>query len=86
VDWGVSWITCCWIRRPARPIHLTLVQTVPKIGAVIVTTPQKVALADAQKGLQMFRQPQINVPVLGVVGRTLAWFIRPSCPTATIFW
>lgn len=46
-------------------IHLTLVQTVPVTGAIIVTTPQKIALADATKGLAMFKQPQINVPVLG---------------------
>jgi ATP-binding protein involved in chromosome partitioning len=44
-------------------IHLTLVQTVPVTGAVIVTTPQKVALADANKGIAMIKQPQINVPV-----------------------
>ncbi|RZA28516.1 MAG: iron-sulfur cluster carrier protein ApbC [Proteobacteria bacterium] len=58
-------------------IHLTLVQTVPVTGVVIVTTPQKVALADAQKGLQMFRQPQINVPVLGIV-ENMSWFENPE--------
>ena len=60
-------------------IHLTLVQTVPVTGAVIVTTPQKVALADAQKGLQMFRQPQINVPVLGII-ENMAWFEPAELP------
>nr|WP_293835218.1 Mrp/NBP35 family ATP-binding protein [uncultured Arsenicibacter sp.] len=60
-------------------IHLTLVQTVPVTGAVIVTTPQKVALADAVKGLAMFRQPQINVPVLGVV-ENMAWFTPAELP------
>lgn len=54
-------------------IHLTLVQTVPVTGAIIVTTPQKVAIADAQKGLGMFKQPQINVPVLGIV-ENMAYF------------
>jgi ATP-binding protein involved in chromosome partitioning len=54
-------------------IHLTLVQTVPVTGAIIVTTPQKVALADAQKGISMFKQKQINVPVLGLV-ENMAWF------------
>ena len=54
-------------------IHLTLVQTVPVTGAVIVTTPQKVAIADAQKGVSMFKQPQINVPILGVI-ENMAWF------------
>ncbi len=60
-------------------IHLTLVQTVPVTGAVIVTTPQKVALADATKGLAMFRQPQINVPILGVV-ENMAYFTPEELP------
>lgn len=60
-------------------IHLTLVQTVPVTGAVIVTTPQKVALADATKGLAMFRQAQINVPVLGVV-ENMAYFTPEELP------
>lgn len=60
-------------------IHLTMVQTVPVTGAVIVTTPQKVALADATKGLTMFQQPQINVPVLGVV-ENMAYFTPAELP------
>ena len=60
-------------------IHLTLVQTVPVTGAVIVTTPQKVALADATKGIAMFKQPQINVPVLGVV-ENMAYFTPDELP------
>jgi ATP-binding protein involved in chromosome partitioning len=60
-------------------IHLTLVQTVPVTGAVIVTTPQKVALADATKGLAMFRQPQINVPVLGII-ENMAYFTPEELP------
>lgn len=48
-------------------IHLTLMQTVPVTGSVIVTTPQDVALADAKKGIAMFGQAQLNVPVLGLV-------------------
>lgn len=60
-------------------IHLTLVQTVPVTGAIIVTTPQKVALADAQKGLGMFKQPQINVPILGVI-ENMAWFTPEELP------
>jgi ATP-binding protein involved in chromosome partitioning len=60
-------------------IHLTLVQTVPVTGAVIVTTPQKVALADANKGLAMFRQPQINVPILGVI-ENMAYFTPAELP------
>ncbi|QCK14945.1 Mrp/NBP35 family ATP-binding protein [Mangrovivirga cuniculi] len=60
-------------------IHLTLVQTVPVTGAVIVTTPQKVAISDAQKGLAMFKQPQINVPVLGIV-ENMAYFTPEELP------
>jgi ATP-binding protein involved in chromosome partitioning len=60
-------------------IHLTLVQTVPVTGAIIVTTPQKVALADASKGMAMFKQPQINVPVLGVV-ENMAYFTPEELP------
>lgn len=65
-------------------IHLTLVQTIPVTGAVIVTTPQKVALADAIKGVAMFRQPQINVPVLGVV-ENMAYFTPEELPENRYF-
>jgi len=60
-------------------IHLTLVQTIPVTGAVIVTTPQKVALADAIKGVAMFKQPQINVPVLGII-ENMAYFTPEELP------
>jgi len=60
-------------------IHLTLVQAVPVTGAIIVTTPQKVALADAQKGISMFRQGQINVPVLGLI-ENMAYFTPEELP------
>ena len=60
-------------------IHLTLVQTVPVTGAIVVTTPQKVALADATKGLMMFKQPSINVPVLGIV-ENMAYFTPEELP------
>ncbi|WP_266367520.1 Mrp/NBP35 family ATP-binding protein [Tellurirhabdus rosea] len=65
-------------------IHLSLVQTVSVTGALIVTTPQKVALADAIKGLAMFRQPQINVPVLGVV-ENMAYFTPAELPDAKYY-
>lgn len=65
-------------------IHLTLVQTLPVTGAVIVTTPQKVALADANKGLSMFRQPQINVPILGVV-ENMAYFTPAELPDSKYY-
>ncbi len=60
-------------------IHLTLVQTIPVTGAVIVTTPQEVALADAKKAVMMFDGPQIKVPILGVV-ENMSYFIPPDLP------
>lgn len=54
-------------------IHLTTVQTLDLDGAIVVTTPQEVALADARKGVEMFRNDKINVPVLGIV-ENMAWF------------
>jgi ATP-binding protein involved in chromosome partitioning len=60
-------------------IHLTLVQSVPVTGAVIVSTPQDVALADAIKGINMFRTPSVNVPVLGLI-ENMAWFTPAELP------
>lgn len=60
-------------------IHLTLVQTLPITGVVIVTTPQEVALADARKGVAMFKDEKINVPVLGIV-ENMSWFTPASHP------
>jgi ATP-binding protein involved in chromosome partitioning len=60
-------------------IHLTMVQEVPVTGAVIVSTPQQVALADALKGINMFRGDKINVPVLGLV-ENMAWFTPAELP------
>lgn len=65
-------------------IHLTLVQSVPVTGAVIVTTPQKVALADARKGLSMFQQEKINVPVLGII-ENMAYFTPEELPDNKYF-
>ena len=60
-------------------IHLTLVQAVGITGVVIVSTPQKVALADARKGVSMFKQKDINVPVLGLV-ENMAYFTPAELP------
>ena len=60
-------------------IHLTLVQTLPVTGAVIVTTPQDVALADVIRGASMFRSKSIDVPVLGLV-ENMAWFTPAELP------
>lgn len=60
-------------------IHLTLVQTLPMTGVVVVTTPQEVALADARKGLAMFTSDKVNVPILGLV-ENMAWFTPEPHP------
>jgi ATP-binding protein involved in chromosome partitioning len=60
-------------------IHLTLLQTLPITGAVIVSTPQAVALADARKGIDMYRNEKVNVPILGLV-ENMAWFTPAELP------
>ena len=60
-------------------IHLTLVQTVSLTGAVVVTTPQKVALSDAAKAISMFGQTPIKVPILGIV-ENMSYFSPPELP------
>ena len=60
-------------------VHLTMVQTMPVTGAVVVTTPQEVALADARKAASMFNMANINVPILGVV-ENMSWFSPPELP------
>mgnify|MGYP002516210221 FL=1 len=60
-------------------IHLTLLQTVPITGAVIVSTPQQVALADARKGIDMYKNEQVNVPILGLV-ENMSWFTPAELP------
>jgi len=60
-------------------IHLTLVQTVPVTGAVIVSTPQDVALADAKKAIAMFGQAQVNVPIIGLV-ENMSYFTPAELP------
>ena len=60
-------------------IHLTLVQTLAMTGIVVVTTPQEVALADARKGVAMFTDSKVNVPVLGIV-ENMAWFTPEDHP------
>jgi ATP-binding protein, mrp/nbp35 family len=60
-------------------IHLTLLQTLAITGAVIVSTPQSVALADARKGIDMYRNEKVNVPILGLV-ENMAWFTAAELP------
>ncbi len=83
-DWGELDYLLIDLPPGTSDIHLTLVQTVPVTGVVIVTTPQKVAIADAIKGLAMFKQPQINVPILGIV-ENMAYFTPEELPDNKYF-
>ena len=60
-------------------IHLSLVQSIPVTGAVVISTPQTIALADARKGVHMFQMDSINVPVLGIV-ENMAYFTPEDLP------
>jgi ATP-binding protein involved in chromosome partitioning len=79
VDWGELDYLVIDMPPGTGDIHLTLMQTVPVTGAVIVTTPQNVALADAKKGIAMFSQAQINVPIIGLV-ENMAYFTPAELP------
>jgi ATP-binding protein involved in chromosome partitioning len=79
VDWGELDYLVIDMPPGTGDIHLTLMQTVPVTGVVIVTTPQKVALADAKKGIAMFGQAQINVPIIGLV-ENMAFFTPAELP------
>lgn len=78
-DWGELDYLLVDLPPGTSDIHLTLVQTVPVTGAVIVTTPQKVAIADALKAFTMFRKKEIGVPILGLV-ENMAWFEPEEFP------
>jgi len=79
VDWGNLDYLIIDMPPGTGDIHLTLMQTVPVTGVVIVTTPQAVALADAKKGIAMFAQAQINVPIIGLV-ENMAYFTPAELP------
>ncbi len=65
-------------------IHLTLVQSLAITGAIVVSTPQQVALADARKGINMFTNDKVNVPILGLV-ENMAWFTPAELPENKYF-
>ncbi len=79
VHWGELDFLVLDLPPGTSDIHLTLVQTLSITGAVIVSTPQEVALADARKGINMFVNDKINVPVLGLV-ENMAWFTPAELP------
>ncbi len=78
-DWGELDYMIIDLPPGTGDIHLSLVGAVPLNGVVIVSTPQNVALADAKKGVGMFKLPSINVPVLGIV-ENMAYFTPPELP------
>jgi ATP-binding protein involved in chromosome partitioning len=78
-DWGELDYFLIDLPPGTSDIHLTLVQTVAITGAVIVSTPQEVALADARKGISMFTGDKVNVPILGLV-ENMAWFTPAELP------
>lgn len=78
-DWGELDYFVVDLPPGTSDIHLTMVQTIKFTGAIVVSTPQKVALADAIKGIQMFENEKINVPILGLV-ENMAWFTPAEHP------
>lgn len=78
-DWGELDYLIFDLPPGTSDIHLTLVQTLPVTGAIIISTPQNVALADAVKGIMMFRNDPVNVPVLGII-ENMAWFTPEKHP------
>ena len=78
-DWGELDFMVVDLPPGTGDIHLSLVQQIPLSGAVIVSTPQDVALADARKGVGMFRLEDLKVPVLGLI-ENMAYFVPPDLP------
>lgn len=79
VDWGELDYLVIDMPPGTGDIHLTMVQTVPVTGVIVVTTPQTVALADAKKGIAMFNQAQMKVPVIGLV-ENMSYFTPSELP------
>lgn len=79
VDWGELDYLVIDMPPGTGDIHLTVVQSVPVTGVVVVTTPQLVALADAKKGVAMFNQPGLKVPVVGLV-ENMSYFTPAELP------
>jgi ATP-binding protein involved in chromosome partitioning len=79
VDWGELDYLIIDMPPGTGDIHLTITQSVPVTGAIVVTTPQLVALADAKKGIAMFNQPGLKVPVIGLV-ENMSYFTPKELP------
>ena len=83
-DWGALDYLILDTPPGTSDIHLTLLQTLAITGAIIVSTPQQVALADARKGIDMYRNEKVNVPILGLV-ENMAWFTPAELPENRYF-
>ena len=83
-DWGALDYLIIDTPPGTSDIHLTLLQTLAVTGAVIVSTPQQVALADARKGIDMYTNEKVNVPILGLV-ENMAWFTPAELPENRYF-
>ncbi|HRB54107.1 MAG TPA: P-loop NTPase, partial [Bacteroidia bacterium] len=79
VNWGEIDYMIVDLPPGTSDIHLTLISAVPLTGAVVVTTPQDVALADARKAIAMFQLPSVNIPVFGLI-ENMSWFTPEELP------
>lgn len=84
VDWGELDYLVIDMPPGTGDIHLTITQTVPVTGVIVVTTPQLVALADAKKGIAMFNQPGLKVPVIGLV-ENMSYFTPKELPDSKYY-
>ena len=83
-DWGELDYLIVDLPPGTGDIHLSLVQSIPLTGAVVISTPQNIALADAKKGINMFRMDSIDVPVLGIV-ENMAYFTPNELPNSKYY-
>ena len=79
VKWGALDFLLIDLPPGTSDIHISLVHDIPLSGAVIVTTPQAVALSDVEKSVNMFRNPQVNKPILGII-ENMSWFTPAELP------
>ena len=83
LSYGVLWGELDYLLIDLPPgtgdIHITMVQEIPLTGAIIVTTPQQIALADVEKGISMFQNKDVNTPILGIV-ENMSWFTPQELP------
>ena len=84
VDWGELDYLVIDMPPGTGDIHLTITQSVPVTGVIVVTTPQLVALADAKKGIAMFNQPGLKVPVIGLV-ENMSYFTPKELPDSKYY-